>query len=143
MAFFNDGKNKLANKLFYAAYKDGERNLTGKVEIAEGLTASAAGLRIGDITYKFGDGQGQYLYTPATDIPDEQIINPMKQTMDGSVPSEKAYTDAGIYKAAENTYRFTKDPAEIQADTAISAGTKDLKVNAEGKIGRASCRERV
>lgn len=67
----------------------GENHLTGKVEIAEGLTASAAGLRIGDITYKFGDGQGQYLYTPATDIPDEQIINPMKQTMDGSVPSEK------------------------------------------------------
>lgn len=54
--------------------------------------------------------------------------------MDGSVPSEKAYTDAGIYKAAENTYRFTKDPAEIQADTAISAGTKDLKVNAEGRL---------
>ena len=58
----------------------------------------------------------------------------MKQTMDGSAPSEKAYTDAGIYKAAENTYRFTKDPAEIQADTAISAGTKDLKVNAEGRL---------
>lgn len=127
--------NALAGKLFYPGQWTGSKNhLTGKVEIAEGLTASAAGLRIGDITYKFGDGQGQYLYTPATDIPDEQIINPMKQTMDGSVPSEKAYTDAGIYKAAENTYRFTKDPAEIQADTAISAGTKDLKVNAEGRL---------
>lgn len=126
--------NKLANKLFYAAYKDGERNLTGKVEIAEGLTAQSASMRVEGITYKKETGQGQYLYTPATDIPDEQIINPMKQTMDGSVPSEKAYTDAGIYKAAENTYRFTKDPAEIQADTAISAGTKDLKVNAEGRL---------
>lgn len=126
--------NKLANKLFYAAYKDGERNLTGKVEIAEGLTAQSASMRVEGITYKKETGQGQYLYTPATDIPDEQIINPMKQTMDGSAPSEKAYTDAGIYKAAENTYRFTKDPAEIQADTAISAGTKDLKVNAEGRL---------
>ena len=127
--------NALAGKLFYPGQWTGSKNhLTGKAEIAEGLTASAAGLRIGDITYKFGDGQGQYLYTPATDIPDEQIINPMKQTMDGSASSEKAYTDAGIYKAAENTYRFTKDPAEIQADTAISAGTKDLKVNAEGRL---------
>ena len=64
--------NKLANKLFYAAYKDGERNLTGKVEIAEGLTAQSASMRVEGITYKKETGQGQYLYTPATDIPDEQ-----------------------------------------------------------------------
>lgn len=44
--------NKLANKLFYAAYKDGERNLTGKVEIAEGLTAQSASMRVEGITYK-------------------------------------------------------------------------------------------
>ena len=31
--------NALANKLWYTAYTTGERNLTGKAEIAEGLTA--------------------------------------------------------------------------------------------------------
>lgn len=58
--------NKLASKLYYSAYKDGERNLTGKVEIAEGLTAPSAS-REGKITYKDADGQGQYIYTPAVD----------------------------------------------------------------------------
>lgn len=57
--------NKLANKLYYEAYKNGEKNLAGKVEIAEGLTARSASQRIEDITYKDTDGQGQYLYTPA------------------------------------------------------------------------------
>jgi hypothetical protein len=57
----NDTLNKLANKLYYTAYKGGERNLTGKVEIAEGLTAQSASRRMEDITYKDADGQGQYL----------------------------------------------------------------------------------
>ena len=48
--------NKLASKLYYSAYKDGERNLTGKVEIAEGLTAPSASSE-GKITYKDADGQ--------------------------------------------------------------------------------------
>ena len=65
----NDTLNKLANKLYYTAYKGGERNLTGKVEIAEGLTAQSASRRMEDITYKDADGQGQYLYTPAEDEP--------------------------------------------------------------------------
>ena len=65
--------NKLASKLYYSAYKDGERNLTGKVEIAEGLTAPSAS-REGKITYKDADGQGQYLYTPATE--DDPNPNP-------------------------------------------------------------------
>ena len=38
----NDVLNALANKLFYTAYTSGEKNLTGKVTIAEGLTASSA-----------------------------------------------------------------------------------------------------
>ena len=53
--------NKLANKLYYTAYKDGEKNLSGKVEIAEGLTAQSASKRIENMTYKDANGQGQYL----------------------------------------------------------------------------------
>ena len=66
--------NKLANKLYYEAYTKGEKNLTGKVEIAEGLTAQSASQRIEDITYKDANGQGQYLYTPATE--DDPNPNP-------------------------------------------------------------------
>lgn len=59
--------NELANKLYYEAYAKGENNLTGKVEIAEGLTAQSASMKAGNITYKKTDGQGQYLYAPAVD----------------------------------------------------------------------------
>ena len=44
--------NELANKLYYEAYAKGENNLTGKVEIAEGLTAQSASMKAGNITYK-------------------------------------------------------------------------------------------
>ena len=63
--------NALANKLYYTAYKDGETNLKGKVEIAEGLTAQSASYRLEDMSFKKENGQGQYLFTPATeDRPD-------------------------------------------------------------------------
>lgn len=44
------------------------------MEIAEGLTAQSASQRIEDITYKDANGQGQYLYTPATE--DDPNPNP-------------------------------------------------------------------
>ena len=54
--------NALANKLRYLGYANGEQNLTGQVEIAEGLTAPSAALKVGNITYK-ADGQGSYVYS--------------------------------------------------------------------------------
>ena len=65
--------NALANKLFYKAYADGENNLTGFVKIAEGLTSSEAVLKTGNITFKKDNGQGRYLYTPATD----EVVGPI------------------------------------------------------------------
>ena len=65
----NGTLNALANKLYYTAYKNGEKNLTGKVEIAEGLTAQSASKRIENMTFKKENGQGQYLFTPAEDEP--------------------------------------------------------------------------
>ena len=66
--------NALANKLFYTAYKNGETNLTGKVEIAEGLTTSAVAKKTGNISFKNGTGQGEYIYTPEED-PSGDIID--------------------------------------------------------------------
>lgn len=59
--------NALAGKLYYSAYVSGERNLSGTVEIAEGLTSSASSLKVGNITFKDSNGQGSYVYTPAED----------------------------------------------------------------------------
>lgn len=57
--------NALANKLFYTAYKNGETNLAGKVEIAEGLTASSLSKRMEDVTSKRRRTGAVSLYTGA------------------------------------------------------------------------------
>ena len=124
--------NKLANKLYYTAYKDGEKNLTGKVEIAEGLTASTAGLRIEDITYKETDGQGFYSYTPASDT-----LTEFGRAITGG--TDQLYVDAGV-KQADGIYKFTKDSTITIDDTVLGEtypintdGGDKVIVNAEGK----------
>lgn len=50
---------KLANKLTYTGAIEGaENNLDGYVQIAEGLTASSAALKLGDINFSAEDGKG-------------------------------------------------------------------------------------
>lgn len=121
--------NALANKLFYKAYADGEKNLTGFVKIAEGLTSSEAVLKTGDITFKKDNGQGQYLYETA--YPNEQITDPINKTIDGSTASEQVYKEAGVYKSDTDTYKFTKNPATVNGDSgaAVDAGAKDIHVD--------------
>ena len=121
--------NALANKLFYKAYADGEKNLTGFVKIAEGLTSSEAVLKTGDITFKKDNGQGQYLYETA--YPNEQVTDPINKTIDGSTASEQVYKGAGVYKSDTDTYKFTKNPATVNGDSgaAVDAGAKDIHVD--------------
>lgn len=60
---------KLANKLTYTGAIDGaENNLDGYVQIAEGLTASSAALKLGDINFSAEDGKGS--------LKDGSIITP-------------------------------------------------------------------
>jgi len=121
--------NALANKLFYKAYADGEKNLTGFVKIAEGLTSSEAVLKTGNITFKKDNGQGQYLYETA--YPNEQVTDPINKTIDGSTASEQVYKEAGVYKSDTDTYKFTKNPATVNGDSgaAVDAGAKDIHVD--------------
>ena len=72
--------NSLANKLYYTAYTTNERNLTGKAEIAEGLTTSAASKRLENITFDGATGQGGYKYTPAEDPKPEPQPQPQPDT---------------------------------------------------------------
>ena len=56
----------LAQKLYYTAYQNGERNLKGQVEIAEGLTSSSASLRLEDVNYDAATGQGKFIPSAVT-----------------------------------------------------------------------------
>lgn len=60
----SEALNALAGKLQYTGYQNGERNLKGKLRIAEGLTSSSAGLKTEALSFK-RDGQGYFDYTPA------------------------------------------------------------------------------
>ncbi len=129
--------NALANKLFYTAYKNGETNLAGKVEIAEGLTSSSLSKRMGDVTFKESNGQGQYLYTPASDIPEEQTETAFTDTITGVKAKDMKYVNTGVRKE-DGTYKFTKDseitvaaggPAvKVEEDVIIRADGKTLKM---------------
>lgn len=77
--------NSLAKKLVYRGYIVSERNLTGEVIIAEGLTSSSASLKTGNIMFDSFNGQGSYEYEKAIDEPEQpnrptEPANPSKPT---------------------------------------------------------------
>jgi len=121
--------NALANKLYYTAYTTNERNLTGKVEIAEGLTAQSASMQVGDITYKTDNGQGQYEYTPAIDIPDSQDKTEFATAINGNAAIDTEYVNAGVRKD-NGQYIFTKDTTTLTpAKNLIAAGAWMPKIS--------------
>ena len=135
----NELLDKLANKLYYSGYANG--NLKGYVRIAEGLTSSSitAKLRQEDISFYNADeaktagmteGQGHYSYSLV--YPDEQVKDPMATVIDGSSESKDTYRDAGIYKDNTDSYDFTKKPATVnsdgKSDSIIHAGDNDVNV---------------
>lgn len=71
--------NSLAKKLEYRGYIVGERNLTGEVVIAEGLTSSSASLKTGNIKFDGFNGLGSYEYDKAIDD-SGQPSNPSQPT---------------------------------------------------------------
>ena len=107
--------NALANKLYYEAYKGGEKNLTGKVEIAEGLTSQAVSKRIEDISFKEANGQGyvKQKETPGGEDPKPPALdNPVrKQIVEANYNAEQTrefWKKAGVYDG-KGHYKFTKD----------------------------------
>ena len=109
--------NALANKLYYTAYTTNERNLTGKAEIAEGLTASSASKRVENITFDETTGQGGYAYTPEA----SQTTADFTTSITGKEPHDAPYTDAGVRKS-DGKYVFTKDSTITTGKDMISAG---------------------
>ena len=113
--------NELAKKLVYSAYVQGETNLSGKVEIASGLTASSMGkvFKSGNISFNKEDGRGFY------DIPNVQLKADFTTAITGNLASDTEYSNA--YVTTDDAYSFTKDSTITTTGAAILA-KKDLTV---------------
>ena len=127
-ASVNNVLNALAGKLTYSSFVSGEKNLTGFVKIADGLTASSAALKTGDITFNEADGKGGFVSGPV--IPDHQVTTSFTTTLTGDKEQDEEYLMGGVI-AADGTYKFT-ETSDITAVSAINTA-KDLKIDATGK----------
>ena len=115
--------NSLAGKLFYKNYTDG--HLTGVVKIADGLTASSAALKTGDISFSTDQtgtgvaGQGYYAYT--TSKPGSQTDKEFTAAITGDASVDTVYVDKGVLKD-DGTYVFTADSTTITPEKHLVAG---------------------
>lgn len=149
--------NALAGKLFYSEYADGVKNLSGKVQIADGLTASGKALETGDITFDGVSGQGSYTSPDVPVPPSEQTETNFTQGVTGDASVDAVYTQSGVRKD-DGTYQFTKDTVisiKSESDNTIGISNsheytvgggsgygglvqlkpgKDLIVNASGQV---------
>ena len=115
--------NNLAGKLFYKNYTDD--HLSGVVKIAEGLTASSAALKTGDISFSTEDtgtlipGQGYYAYK--TSKPGSQITKEFTTAITGDAAADTVYIEKGVLKD-DGTYVFTADSTTIKPEKHLIAG---------------------
>ena len=115
--------NNLAGKLFYKNYTDG--HLAGVVKIAEGLTASSAALKTGDISFSteetgtFTPGQGYYDYK--TSKPGSQIAKEFTTAITGDAAADTVYIEKGVLKD-DGTYVFTAGSTTITPEKHLIAG---------------------
>ena len=126
--------NSLAGKLFYHNYTDG--NLQGVVKIADGLTASSAALKTGDISFSTDatgtkkPGQGYYDYKPSGEKP-EYKTGAIKESEDISKTREAVANGVVNVKVTEPTITegYSKFAAALYADDT----TASMTVNMAGK----------
>ena len=135
--------NALAGKLTYSAYATGEKNLTGYVKIADGLTASSKALQTGNIAFSDKDGKGSLAegtVTPGVTYPEEQVKDTYTQAITGITKDDYIYKQNGVLKE-EGKYTFTKDPTKItveegsaiDAKADITIDTSKAKLELSGK----------
>ena len=128
--------NSLANKLYYTGYITGERNLTGYVKLAEGLTASSVVKQTGDIAYDKATGQGSLKdgsVTPNVTYPEAQTNDNFTSQITGEWKQDKEYKLAGVLHTDNAVYDFSKDRSIITtAGTSVGAG-RDLQLQLNNK----------
>ena len=99
-AVVNSVLDNLAKKLTYSAYVDGERNLSGRVEIAEGLTSSSVSKYYSNITFDAANGQAKkenVIYKPYTSV----IFG------DAAADAKAGYQDVISGTAADKNLKYT------------------------------------
>ena len=127
--------NALAGKLTYSNFTKGEKNLAGYVKIADGLTASSAAMKIGDITFNKEDGKGTYVKKEVVEKFDFTTALTGNKTKDdeyeGNIDSTGKYT---FSKDSTITLANPEDNAgaiTAERDFTIEAA-KDLKLKVNG-----------
>ncbi|WP_443682007.1 autotransporter domain-containing protein, partial [Phascolarctobacterium succinatutens] len=127
--------NALAGKLTYSNFVTGEKNLTGYVKIADGLTASSKAMQTGDISFSAEDGKGSLkdgsmtpgITYPETQKPGSNVIN---QGITGNAKDDYQLKMDGILKE-DGSYVFTQDPTkiEVKEGAAVGATDKDIVID--------------
>lgn len=126
----NQVLNALAEKLYYKNAVNGEKFLSGKVEIAEGLTASSVAKYTGKIAFNQTNGQGSFAGSGETpELPTEQTKTLFTSSMTGG--DDKEYKDDHVWQ--DQVYTFTKDKTTVQVEggAAVDAA-KDVTITADG-----------
>ena len=119
--------NALAGKLTYSNYVNGESNLTGYVKIADGLTASSAALKTGDISFNKEDGKGSY--NAGAVNPEVPTVKEYTKTLTGFDLIDEAYADVfkdGVYKFTEDSKITNQYGMDIIENAQIDATGKTL-----------------
>ena len=114
----NDTLSALAGKLTYTNYKDGERNLDGKVKIAGGLTSDSLTVAAGDILFGSADGKGTGVTNLNVQAPDHQVATSFNSTLTGDTEADLEYVLGGAVK--DGSYKFTEN-------TTINVNGKDAR----------------
>ena len=127
--------NALAGKLTYSNFVTGEKNLTGYVKIADGLTASSKAMQTGDISFSSKDGKGSLkdgsitpgLIYPETQTPESSKLN---NAITGDAKADYNYKKNGILKA-DGKYIFTQNPSaiEVSEGAAVDVNGKDVEID--------------
>ena len=125
--------NALAGKLTYSNFVTGEKNLTGYVKIADGLTASSAAMQTGNIAFNAETGKGSlengsmkpgFTY-PETQKPEATEKN---QGITGDAKTDYQYKKDGILKE-DGKYVFTQDPTKIEVETGAAVNATKNNIN--------------
>ena len=129
--------NTLAGKLYYMNSAE-DTNLSGKVQISDGLTSSSKALQVGDIKFN-EDHQGQYVegsMNPGITEPEQKHDYNFTEALTAAYGKDKQYEAAGVI-TSEGDYEFTgTKPVTITVENergAISLGkdTEGMAINAK------------
>ena len=134
----NDTLSALAGKLTYTNYKDGERNLDGKVKIAGGLTSDSVTVAAGDILFSSSDGKGNGVANLNVQAPDHQTSTSFGSTLTGDTEEDLEYVLGGVVK--DGSYKFIENTTinvngkdargmDFAEGTVVDANGKTLTIN--------------